>query len=437
MQISRFWPTSDKKRVRALVAYSAIAVAVVISATISPLENGLALALGLGAFAGLAAVGSILPFHMIAKAALVSAVWAFIYGLKAAGAPLLEIPVYLSIVGLGFAITHRHGYIPGFRRSNLLSRINAHWEMWRSHLKTTALLTLAFSALSASIFWVLEGAGIDNVLPIVVTIGLAMLGTKYVNGHRSSNERVARPLSFTTTSASSIFWTFLAATMLFSVVVLMLFGSHHGVVKAMESTLSLEEPIRFNALEHSGQDEHQTHGDGGASPIESLALEAFTSHPWKEDCILDETGVRYCDPVNLVFVSQTLDDVKLSLLSAGWITSTRRGSDQYLRWESQDYHRHDLQLHFYESLRARYHVRLWESPDQTIVVGAVHHEEGVIHHTIDIDWDQAQQFVEKQLCSGRCGMSGVLSDHPLVQGDTKFWRGMTNDGRISIISATE
>ena len=167
-----------------LAAYSAIAVAVVMSATISPLGNGLALALGLGAFVGLAAVGSILPFHMIAKAAMVSAVWAAIYGVKAVGAPLLEIPVYLSIVGLGLAIAHRHGYISSFQRSNLLSRINAHWEIWRSHFKTTALLTLTFSALSASIFWVLEGAGIDNVLPIVVTIGLPILGTKYVNGHR-------------------------------------------------------------------------------------------------------------------------------------------------------------------------------------------------------------------------------------------------------------
>ena len=177
MQISGFWPKSDKKRVRALAAYSAIAVVVVISATISPIGNGLALALGLGAFAGLAAAGSILPFHMIARAALVSTVWASIYGLKAAGAPLLEIPVYLSIVGLGFAIAHRHGHIHGIQRSNLLSRIGAQWEIWRSHLKTTALLTLAFSALSVCVFWVLEGAGTDNVLPIVVTIGLAMLAT--------------------------------------------------------------------------------------------------------------------------------------------------------------------------------------------------------------------------------------------------------------------
>lgn len=434
MQISGFWAKSDKKRVRALATYSAIAVVVVISAAVSPMGNGLALALGLGAFAGLAAAGSILPFHVIAKAAWVSAVWVSIYGLKAAGAPLLEIPVYLSIVALGFAITYRHGYIPGFQRSNLLSRINAHWEIWRSHLKTTALLTLAFSALSANIFWVLEGAGIDNVLPIVVTMGLAILGFKYVNGHRWPKERLARPLSSATAPASSIFWTFLAVTMLPGVVVLMHFGSHQGVVKAMESTLSLAEPIRFDGPEHSGQEERQTHGNGIASPIESNAFEAFTSNPWKEDCMFDETGARYCDPVNLVFARQTLEDVKLKLLSLGWITSTRRGSDQYMRWESQDYRRHDLQLHFYESLRARYHLRLWESPDQTIVVGAVHHEEGVVHHTIDIDWDLAQRFVEKQLCSGQCVMSKVLSNHLLVQGDSKFWRGMTNDGRATIIT---
>jgi len=408
-----------KKRVREIAAYSAIAIAVVVSATISPMANGLALALGLGAFVGLAAAGSFLPRHIIAKTGLISAVWATVYGLKATGAPLLEIPVYLSLVGLGLAIAHRRGYALGFQRSDLLSRINARWEIWRSHLKTTALLTLAFSALTVCVLWVVEGAGTDNILPIFVTIGLAMLGTKYVNGHRSSKDLVAGPASCSTTSAGSIFWAFLAGIMFLGVGVLMVFGSHQGVVNAMESTLDSDGPIGVGGL---------------GSPLVSRALEAFTSHPSNEDCMPDETVVRYCDPVNLVFVGQTLDEVKLSLLSAGWITSTRRGSDQYLRWETQKYYRHDLQLHFYESLRARYHVRLWESPDHKFVVGAVHHEEGVFHHTIDIDWDDAQQFVEDQFCSGQCGISDVLPNQSLVQGDTGFWRGMANNGRAAVIS---
>ena len=413
------------KRALEITTYSAVAAAVVISASVSPMGNGLALLMGIGSFMGLAAVGSVLPSHLIAKAALISVVWASVYGLKSAGVPLLEIPVFLAVVGLGLAIAHRHGQtsqiVPGVRRS----RVSKHWNIWRSHFKTAALVTMAFSALSVAIFWVLEGAGLDNVLPIIVTAGLATLGLKYATARCTSDQQVAGATSSTVASVRSFFWIFMAAAMFSGIGAIMLFGSHQGVVRAMDTTLRSEDP-----------DELQTNENGITSTIDFDDLEGFTSHPWNEDCMPDDTGVRYCDPVNLVFVGQTLDEVKLSLLAEGWITSSRRGSDQYLRWGSQEYHRHDLQLHFYESLRARYHVRLWESPDKSIVVGAVHHESGVIHHTIDIAWDDAQQFVEDQLCDDQCGTSPVLSQHSPVQGETDLWRGMTNDGRVSIISVS-
>ena len=411
MKSTGFWPKLDKKRVSVLAAYSAIGLAIVVSATISPMGDKLGLALGLGALVGLSAAAFISRSHNMARAALLSSGWALIYGLKVAGTPLLEIPVYLAMGGLCLAISCRQVHIPGLGRIIFPSRVSAYWRFWRSHFKTTALLTMVFAALSVALFWLLEGAGIDNILPIVVTVGLATLGAKYANRLRRSKDWVAGR-SLGTIPLYSIVWTLFMATVLFSVGVLIHSGSHQGVVRAMNSNqgpTSHREHTDFTGPEHSTSDNanYRPYTDGLLSPILPRSLEAFTTNPGKEDCMLYDTGVRYCDPVNLVFLGQTLEDVKLSLLAAGWITSTRRGSDQYLRSQTDGFRQQDLQLHFYESLRARYHVRLWDVPGHMTVVGAVHHEKGVYHHTIDMDWDEAQQFVEKQLCADECGMSEV------------------------------
>ena len=446
MKSPGFWQKTYKKRVLALATYSAIGLAIVISATISPIGDKLGLALGLGALVGLAAAGFLSRSHYIARAALFSTGWALIYGLKAVGAPLLEIPVYLAMGGLCLAIACRQDHIPGLRPSIFPSGVGARWHVWRSHFKTTALLTMAFAALSVSLFWLVEGAGIDNILPIAVTIGLATLGAKYASRLRQSTDRVAKRLQGTIPSAPaflySTFWAFFIATILFSLGILIHSGSHQGVVRAMNSNrddTSHWEDTDFTGLEHSSLDSvnYRTHADGLHSPILPHSFESFTTNPGKEDCLLYDTGVRYCDPVNLVFLGQTLEDVKLSLLAAGWINSTRRGSDQFLRSQTQGFRQQDLQLLFYESLRSRYHVRLWDVPGQMMVVGAVHHEEGVYHHKIDMDWDEAQRFVEKQFCGDECGTSELLSNLSFVQGDTESWRGLANDGRAALISAPE
>ena len=370
MKSPGFRQKTYNKRVLVLAAYSAIGLAIVVSATISPMGDRLGLALGLGALVGLSATAFISRSHNMARAALLSSGWALIYGLKVAGTPLLEIPVYLAMGGLCLAIACRQVHIPGLRRIIFPSRVSAYWRFWRSHFRTTALLTVAFAALSVALFWVVEGAGIDNILPIVVTVGLATLGAKYANRLRRSKNRVAGSslgtIPSTTTFLYSIVWAFFMATVLFSVGVLIHSGSQQGVVRAMNSDrgpISHWEDSNFTGPEHSSSDSvnYRTHADGLYSPILPHPFASFTTNPGKEDCLLYDTGVRYCDPVNLVFLGQTLEDVKLSLLAAGWINSTRRGSDQFLRSQTQGFRQQDLQLLFYESLRSRYHVAKRES----------------------------------------------------------------------------
>jgi hypothetical protein len=112
---------------------------------------------------------------------------------------------------------------------------------------------------------------------------------------------------------------------------------------------------------------------------------------------------RNCDPVNLIFPDRTWEEVRDLLLSDGWSTSGF-GSGQWLHYDGVSTSRENEQLFKSDGSSTRYHIRLWEAPGLTLA--AVHHESGVLIHTIDMAWEQAEAGVGDRLCAPNCEQTG-------------------------------
>jgi hypothetical protein len=159
------------------------------------------------------------------------------------------------------------------------------------------------------------------------------------------------------------------------------------------------------------------------------------------------TQTRNCDPVNLFFYGLALSEVNSRLQQAGWETGGL-GSTQQLHFGDDTLHNQDLQLYLNETSSLRYHIRLWEAPGATppAIIGAVHHESGLIFHTIDMSWEEAEAFVAGQLCGGDliCQSSPALGWQETIQsadddndGDPGTWREWDNNLEVTVFSFSQ
>ena len=106
----------------------------------------------------------------------------------------------------------------------------------------------------------------------------------------------------------------------------------------------------------------------------------------------------------------------------------------------------DGQIVLQEGFFLRYHLRLWQVPGSNppVTLGAVHHEEGLFTHTIDMAWEDAEAFVAGQLCDSgsSCGSTGDLTQQLNIQsldpdGDPGTWRGWANDGSATVFCGAD
>jgi hypothetical protein len=148
-------------------------------------------------------------------------------------------------------------------------------------------------------------------------------------------------------------------------------------------------------------------------------------------------GTTYnCDPVNVIFPSQTWTQVRDRLRARGWTTSGF-GSSQYLHFDTSMLVRQHSQLFRSDGFARQYHVRLWQIGSLT--VGGVHHESGIFQHTIDRDWDASEAFVRSQLCASACSSTFLSQQWAMQDGvdgiadGDRLWRGWANDGNAAII----
>ena len=147
--------------------------------------------------------------------------------------------------------------------------------------------------------------------------------------------------------------------------------------------------------------------DDGEDVVRGVGFHPFTSDPGNDDCAGAADALREapndCDPINLVFEGVPLDVAVTALREAGWVT-IGLGSTQWLSLDDADgLVAHAEQLFFVDSLDARLHLRLWSAPavaGEAVLVGAVHHEQGILTHRIDQDWEAAEarvRVMEEQL----------------------------------------
>ncbi len=179
--------------------------------------------------------------------------------------------------------------------------------------------------------------------------------------------------------------------------------------------------------------------DDGDDVALRVGFHPFTSDPENGDCAGARRGPNDCDPVNLVFEGMSLELVTQALREAGWGT-VGLGSTQWLAFEdTAGLTAQGTQLFLSESLSERFHVRLWGAPGRgsaPVVIGAVHHEQGVLAHRIDQDWEAAEARVRAMLCSGTtlvCEMGEPIVGQLAIQGDDGRWRGWANDGRPTVV----
>ena len=173
-----------------------------------------------------------------------------------------------------------------------------------------------------------------------------------------------------------------------------------------------------------------------------VGFRPFTSDPDNGDCAGATTSERAshdCDPVNLVFEGMSVEIVTQALRDVGWVT-IGLGSTQWLAFDGTDgLLAQDVQLFLSDAVDARLHVRLWSAPgagSEPVVIGAVHHEQGVLAHRIDPDWEAAEQRVRAMLCSGTtlvCETGEPIARQLAIQGDDGRWRGWANDGRPTVV----
>jgi hypothetical protein len=157
-----------------------------------------------------------------------------------------------------------------------------------------------------------------------------------------------------------------------------------------------------------------------------------TCIPWTDS---DIGQTRNCDPVNLIFPGQTWLEVRDLLLSKDWSTSGL-GSGQWLHYAVPGIYPEDEQLYKSDGNNARYHIRLWQAPGSTLVTfAAVHHESGILIHTIDMAWEQVEAYMGDQLCVPDCDQTGPLAEQIRMQGGDEEWRGWANNGSATVIPA--
>jgi hypothetical protein len=150
-------------------------------------------------------------------------------------------------------------------------------------------------------------------------------------------------------------------------------------------------------------------------------------------------GHGRCDPVNLVFPAATTNDVATALVRAGWTIETL-GTSQVVISSGKEMPQ-AIQLIDSDGTTVapqRFHIRLWQLPDD-LVIGAVHHEVAGVGHEIDRDWEAAEARVRSDLCIDDvvCEDGGVVGEQRTQQRGTDRWRGFVNDGRPSIVRLTE
>jgi hypothetical protein len=182
----------------------------------------------------------------------------------------------------------------------------------------------------------------------------------------------------------------------------------------------------------------------GAAAAETDVYSGVAFHPFTLDgnnstCIpwtdSDIGQTRNCDPVNLIFPGQTWLEVRDLLLSKDWSTSGL-GSGQWLHYAGPGIYPEDEQLYKSDGNNARYHIRLWQAPGSTLVTfAAVHHESGILIHTIDMAWEQVEAYMGNQLCAPDCDQTEPLAEQIRMQGGDEEWRGWANNGSATVIPA--
>ena len=133
----------------------------------------------------------------------------------------------------------------------------------------------------------------------------------------------------------------------------------------------------------------------------------FTSSPGSGTCVAVVDPAlgppNSCDPVNLLFLDMELAEVTDALSSGGW-TDIGLGSTQWLFFETNRILQpHNRQLFRLDGVDQRFHMRLWATLDEegrTVVIGAVHHERGFTNHSIDRDWEAAEDRIVTDICGG-------------------------------------
>ena len=73
---------------------------------------------------------------------------------------------------------------------------------------------------------------------------------------------------------------------------------------------------------------------------------------------------------------------------------------------------------------------------EPLALNALLHEQGILTHRIDQDWEASEARVRSALCSGTtlvCETGEPIARQLAIQGGEAQWRGWANDGRPTLI----
>jgi hypothetical protein len=147
-----------------------------------------------------------------------------------------------------------------------------------------------------------------------------------------------------------------------------------------------------------------------------------------------------CDPVDLLFPDTDFAVVAAALIGAGWSVAGLGSVETVIDPGTSQSLQPSVQLFETEGrgvAAPRYHVRLWQLANGD-TVGAVHHETGGTEHSIDLDWEAAEDRVVADLCGNNafCRDGGVIAEQQRRQENTEQWRGFRNDWRPAVFHLT-
>ena len=179
------WPINTTLITRdwAMPFFIFAALGLVSSTILASFEAGTGLAAGLAYGIPLAVGASLMARQHLAWASMLFLALAFGQGMRLAGVPLLESPMYVALAGIALVIA---SYVIRRLESMELKMkggVPARWLVWETPIKGMSFLIMGLAPILGLAFWMAEGFVADDLQPLALTLaitGLGLVGTGYM-----------------------------------------------------------------------------------------------------------------------------------------------------------------------------------------------------------------------------------------------------------------